>query len=475
MAFRAWAFWRRMQYAAGSILAVAFIGVSMYALFFTAPPSCFDLKENGTERGIDCGGACVRICAADVTAPIVLWTRSFKVLDSQYNAVAYVENKNQVAAAPEIRYTFSLHDEQGLITERTGTTILPPNSIYPIFEQRIDTGNRVPTQTFIKLEPVELWQPAERGRNQFRVISREIQGADVLPRLEAKIENTALTEARDVEIVATIFDVTGNALTSSRTFIERFAPRSEQNLVFTWPEPIATTVRSCEVPSDIVVMLDRSGSMAADGGDPPEPLESAKRAAQAFVQQLNANDQVAILSYATEPTNPMEQVLTGNKTEAMQAIAGTVMGTNGTQYTNMGAAFNIAATELLSPRHRDSARKVIILLTDGDVTRPLNPQGERDVEYAAQFARDAATAAKEHDILLYTIGFGAGFKSGDGTISRDVELIRELATDQEKYFEAPTIEALMMAYQQIATDICEDGIAVIDIVPKSATSFTPLR
>ncbi len=475
MAFRAWAFWRRVQYAVGTTLAVAFIGVSMYALFFTAPPSCFDLKENGNERGIDCGGACVRICAADVTLPTVLWSRSFRVVDGQYNAVAYVENNNRVAAAPAVSYVFSLHDENGLIAERKGTTILPPNSVYPIFEQRIETGGRVPTQTFIKLEEVPLWQPAEQGRNQFRVVSREIKNSDVQPRLEATIENTALSEARDVEIVATIFDVTGNALTSSRTFIERFAPRSEQKLVFTWPEPIATTVRSCEVPSDIVVMLDRSGSMAADGGDPPEPLESAKKAAQTFVQQLHQNDQVAILSYATEPTNPMEQVLTSNKAEAINAIAGTVMGTNGTQYTNMGAAFNLAASELLSGRHRDNARKVIILLTDGDVTRPLNEKGERDVEYAAQVARDAATAAKASGALVYTIGFGAGFKSGDGTISRDVELIRELASDKDKFFEAPTIEDLMQVYQKISIDICEDGIAVIDIVPKTSTSFAPLQ
>lgn len=451
------------------------MGIATYALFFTAPPSCFDFAQNGDERDIDCGGSCTRICAIDVTQPIVQWSRSFRVIDGQYNAVAYVENKNQIAAAPVVKYTFSLHDENGLIAERKGTTILPPNSVYPIFEQRIETGGRVPTQTFISIEPPELWLPAEQGRNQFRVVSREIQNSDILPRLEARIENTALTEAQDVEIVATIFDVTGNALTSSRTFIERFDPRSEQTLTFTWPEPIATTVRSCEVPSDIVVMLDRSGSMAADGGDPPEPLESAKKAAQSFVQQLRTTDQVSILSYATEPSSPMEQLLTGNKAQAMSAIAGTKMGSDGTQYTNMSAAFNVASTELLSSRHRDNARKVIILLTDGDVTRPLNAAGERDVEYAAQAARDAATAAKDNGILVYTIGFGSGFKSADGTISRDVQLIRNLASDEEKYFEAPTVEELMRVYTEIASDICEDGIAVIDIVPKTSTSFAPLE
>ncbi len=473
--FRIWAFWRRTQYAVGATLFSTCIALSVYALFFITPATCFDGEQNGQERGTDCGGNCVRICSFDVTAPAIEWARSFKVIEGQYNAVAYIQNSNKVAATPELKYKFSLHDENGLIAERSGSTILPPDSVYPIFEQRIDTGTRIPTQTFITLEEPELWIPAEAGRNQFRVVSREILDADIQPRLEARIENTALMEAQDVEIVATIFDVTGNALTSSRTFIDNFAPRSQENLVFTWPEPIAKTVRSCEVPSDIVVVLDRSGSMAADGGDPPEPLESAKKAAQNFVSQLRPSDQVAFLSYATEPSNPIEQILTGNKAQASGAIANTKMGANGTQYTNMGDAFNVAFAELESDRHRENARKVIIFMTDGDVTRPLNPNGERDVAFAAEYARQAASQAKEKDVLVYTIGFGDMFLALDGELERDSELIKSLASDPEKYFEAPTIADLTRVYRQIATDICEDGIAVIDIVPKTSTSFAPLR
>lgn len=473
---RKWAFWRRVQYGTGFASFWMVVFTIIYMVYFYNPATCFDGSQNGDERGVDCGGACVRICAFDVATPRVEWARAFQITDNQYNAVAYVENRNREAAATEVPYVMKIYDNDGLITEREGVTILPPDSVYPIFEARIQTNGRTPTQTIVELGEATMWVPAERGREQFVVNSRRLTSADANPRLEAELYNASLLEARDVEVVATIFDARGNALTSSRTFVDRFAGRSEQDVVFTWPEPIATTIRSCEVPSDVMMVLDRSGSMAADGGDPPEPLESAKRAAQRFVSQLEDRDQVGFLSYATTPSDPMEQRLTANKQEASTAINTTKMGEDGIQYTNMGEAFKVATAELTSVRHRDDARKVIIFLTDGDVTRPVNPEtGERDVEYAANYARVAANQSKSQGVRVYTIGFGEFFQEESDVIERDVELIRDLASEPSMYYQAPTIQELNRVYQEIGNDLCEDGAAIIDIVPKTDTAFTPLR
>ncbi len=472
---RQWAFWRRVQYGSGLGVIVLLIVGTIYFSFFHNAASCFDGRQNGGERGIDCGGSCVRICSTDVEPLAVLWARSFRVSEGQYNAVAYVENRNLTAASPEVRYTFSLYDSRGLIAERVGTTVLPPNSVYPILEARIGTGDRVPTQTFITVDPPSLWLPAESGRDQFSVVDRQLFGADERPRLEATIRNDGLTEARDVDVVATIFDARGNALTSSATFIERFAPRSEERVVFTWPEPIANTLRSCEVPSDIMMVLDRSGSMAADGGSPPEPLESAKRAAETFVNQLRSDDQVGYFSYATMPSSPIEQTLTLSKGTLINSIRSTVMGRNGVQYTNMGEAFKVALAELQA-RGRTGARDVIVFLTDGDVTRPVNPTtGAADRAYAAGYARAEAEKVKAEGVTVFTIGLGELFAEDNPEVSRDVELIRDLATDPAHYYRAPSVTDLSGVYRLIAESICEDGPSIIDIVPKTATSFAPLQ
>ena len=475
--FRPWAFWRRLQYAAGAAALFSLCGVIFYFTSVYAPSTCFDNMQNGGEAGVDCGGACTRICAFTVTPPQIVWAESFRITDGQYNAVAYVENKNTVAATPVLEYIFRLYDGAEVLAERKGTTILPPNSVYPIFEGRIATApGRIPTKTEIEIKPSDLWLPATVGRNQFRTVDVELLTTDTRPRLNVEIENTELTEARNVEVVATIFNRAGEPVTASQTFIDNFSPRSTSEIVFTWPNSIAKTVRSCEVPSDIMLVLDRSGSMAADGGTPPEPLESAKQAAKSFIRLVRPSDLVGFLSYATTPSSPLEQSLTPNLSLVEAAIQATAMGEDGVQYTNMGEAFSAALGELTSARHREEARKVLVFLTDGDVTRPVNPVTlEPDREYAANFAKTAAEAAKAENVTIYTIGFGDFFSGGQDSVERDVDLIRDLASDPSQYFAAPTIAELEAVYQEIANDLCEEGPTRIEIITKTSTNFAPLQ
>ena len=475
---RPWAFWRRIQYG-GGLLAVCLLAVTgVYYGYIYAAPSCFDGRQSGDQTGVDCGGSCVRICAQEVLPLQIEWTESFAVAPNQYNAVAYIQNPNRLAGTPEQSYVFRFYDAQGdLITERRGQTAVLPDGTYPIFEGRIDMFNREPARTELVLEPADMWLPTTQ-RVQEQIVTRDFQlsGADSQPRLNASLENTSLNEVSRAYVTATIFDSAGRPLTASQTYVDRFAPRSVEPVVFTWPNSIARTVRTCDVPSDVMMLLDRSGSMAADGGNPPEPLESAKRAAQQFVAQTRNNDQVAYLSYATDPSDPIDRTLTTDKSAVQTAIANTTIGSDGIQYTNTGAAFQSAVAELRGPRARADARKVIVFLTDGDVTRPVNPDtGERDVEYASQYALDNAQVAKDNNVTIYSIAFGDFFLEIEDVLDRDVQLVEDIASSPEHFFMAPTIADLQSVYADIAEDICEDGPTRIDIIPNTGDNFAPLR
>jgi Mg-chelatase subunit ChlD len=151
------------------------------------------------------------------------------------------------------------------------------------------------------------------------------------------------------------------------------------------------------------------------------------------------------------------------------------MDEKGVQYTNMGDAFGVALEELTSNRHREDARKVIVFLTDGDVTRPLNPKtGKADRDYATKYAVDMAKKAKDSDVTIYTIGFGDFFSKTE-SVERDVSLIKNLASSVDTYYEAPTIKDLERVYKEIASDLCEMGPARIDVITKTDTNFAPLR
>ncbi len=474
--FRPWAFWRRLQYGTGFMTIVFLLVIGYYYMYMQIEPTCFDGIQNQGETGIDCGGPCTRFCVHEVSQPVVDWTKSFRIFENRYNVVSYVINNNESAGTPEQEYTFIFYDKDDqVIREVSGSVALPPDSIVPIFEGAVDMLNRELARTELVLHPAELWLPVTDSLSKLDIRYRGIdEDTDSRPRLDAVIENTTFDPIENVDVVAVIYDAIGTPLTASRTVVNRLEALQFQDIFFTWPSPIAQTVRTCEVPSDIMVVLDRSGSMAADGGDPPEPLESAKKAAQRFLQQVQPNDQVGYLSYATQPTNPIEQTLTNDIGLAQSAVASTVMGTDGIQYTDMGAAFRVALEELTSSRARANARKVIVFLSDGDVTRPVNPEtGVRDIPYARQYALDNAQLAKDAGITIYTIGFGDFFLEIGEVLDRDVDLVKELATAPEYSYIAPTLQQLDEVYTEIAEEICEEGSVRVDLLPVSDYYFVP--
>lgn len=452
----AWAFKRQLIYGSFFVGLFILLVVFIYFRYLYNPATCFDGVQNGDESAIDCGGSCVRICAFSVNEPTVKWSRSFRVTEGMYNAVAYIENSNRTASTRELNYKFALYDDQGLIAERSGSTILPPDSVYPIFEGRIETGSRIPTRTFIELEAIDLWQPSEQGREQFGVIDRTLEGADDKPRLQAVLENRSLEEAKQVEVVATIFDTNGNALTASQTYIDNFAPRSQSQVVFTWPEPIAGTLRSCEVPTDVAIAIDLSGSMNDDGGNPPQPISTVLESAGSFAARLGEQDQAAVISFATEAS--LVTPLSADVSNAVGAIRSmTITQAEETGSTNTGDAFLRASEELSSTRHNTNARKVMVILTDGLATAP---QSEPE-----QYAIEKASQLKSSGVEVYAIGLGDRV---------NMDFIRQIATDQDHAYQALSSTEVNQIYQIITSSICEDGPAVIDIIPKTDAGFVPL-
>jgi len=454
LSMRWWAFWRRVQYLTGLLFIVSLISVGAYYAYWYKEPTCFDGIQNAEERAVDCGGLCERVCSFDIENPQTLWVEAFKIVDGQYNVVAYIENRNEKVGSPELGYTIRLYDEDGVIVERKGNTVLPPDGRYPIFEGRVITGTRVPTETVIEFNDDTVWLPAQTGTEQFSLEKRELENVDSKPRLLAQLRNTSLDEARNVEIIATIFDAEGKPLTASRTIVDRFSGRTTERVVFTWPEPIAKTLRSCEIPTDVVLAIDLSGSMNDDGGTPPEPITSVLSAAKSFVSGLSTKDQVGVVTYATEGS--VVENLTHENVRVMDVIENlTIAPKEERGSTNTGEALIRMREELTSERHNENARKVGILLTDGLATAPKeNPDA---------YAEEGALGVKSSGIQLFTIGLGAKVNS---------DFLSTLATKSSYYYNAPTIRELEGIYTAITKDICEDGPAVIEIISKTESIFS---
>lgn len=248
MAVSDWARKRQLMYGSGVILFFVAIFAPIVFVSVYEPPSCFDGKLNQGETAIDRGGPCQLLDERTLQPHAVLWARSFAVRDGFYNAVAYIENPNQEAGVYDAAYQFKLYDERNiLIAERFGRVPIFPGKVFPIFESRIDTGNRVPVRTFFSFVNEFVWERMQDPTLGITILNEKLSDTDTTPRIDAVVRNNTVVPREDVVIIATVFDPAGNAIASSRTFVERIEPNETLPIAFTWPHRFSSSVARIDI------------------------------------------------------------------------------------------------------------------------------------------------------------------------------------------------------------------------------------
>lgn len=236
-----WALKRQIFYVIVLILFLLFFGFIILYPKLSKEPTCMDGKQNGSETGVDCGGSCLRACVAVLDDLSVVWERSFEVMPGRYNAVAYITNHNKNAAIKKINYRFRFADANNVyIGKRDGVTFIPPGGNFAIFEPGIDVGYSVPVHTTFQFTEEPVWlQVAQDKIDQLKVLisNVELVGADTAPKLNASVRNTSLFTLKNLGIVAILYEANGNAVSTSRTFINELKPLEEKTINFTWPKP----------------------------------------------------------------------------------------------------------------------------------------------------------------------------------------------------------------------------------------------
>lgn len=245
-----WSSHKQLIFGSGFILIVLIlIGVPVYFTFFNKPPTCSDGKRNQNETGIDCGGICQRACVQDVVAePTIMWARIFKTSGGMYNAVAYLQNPNINYIARPVQYSFSVYDKDNvLITLKDGYANVPPTKTFPIFEQGINVGERIPAKVLFKFNEPLVWGKYESLKPELGVSEPVVSQASSTPRIDARVINNTLQRFTNTEVIVIVYGANDNAIASSRTFVPAIESRSEVPVVFTWPEPFSESVTKVEI------------------------------------------------------------------------------------------------------------------------------------------------------------------------------------------------------------------------------------
>lgn len=234
------------------------IGLILFVMFYNVifqAPSCVDKKQNGGEFGVDCGGPCAMYCKNQVSDPVVLWSRAFPVVGSSYNLLAYVENQNKRGAVAQADYEFRVYDTNNqLIGIRKGTTFIPPNQRFAIFESRFDAGATTPRSVTFSFTGNLVWIVKDPVLTTLPLrVDRVLLGEDTqAPSLTARISNESIYDLPEFDVITILYDSNRNAIAVSKTHKDGLASNTSDVLLFTWPNAFSDT----PVVKDVIPMIN---------------------------------------------------------------------------------------------------------------------------------------------------------------------------------------------------------------------------
>lgn len=250
-----WASRRQFKYISIILVILLLILFWIFYPMIFKKPTCFDEKKNGTETAVDCGGSCLRVCGVDVSAPVVVWSRAFPVTANIYNLVAYIENPNMNVAIEKVNYEFRIYDiNNTLIGRREGSTFIPPNQAFVVFEPRFNAGEmQVRSVTFELLSPYN-WVKKEPTLNllPIKVENIVLDNNSYLPSLTAKVKNDSIHDIPFFSAVAILYDVEHNVVNVSKTEKDGILSNASLPISFTWPEVLSGT----PVKSDVLIQIN---------------------------------------------------------------------------------------------------------------------------------------------------------------------------------------------------------------------------
>jgi Ca-activated chloride channel homolog len=142
-------------------------------------------------------------------------------------------------------------------------------------------------------------------------------------------------------------------------------------------------------PSNLVFLIDISGSMSA-----PNRLPLVKRGLRLLVDELNENDRVAIVVYASGTGVALPSTPASDK----QTILGTLDRLQAAGSTNGGAGIQLAYDQATANFLKGGTNRVI-LCTDGDFNVGVTNQGD-----LTRLIEDKAKSG----VFLTVLGFGMG-------------------------------------------------------------------
>ena len=229
-----WSGKRKLLYATYIVLVIVALSVYLFRDTLFPKPACSDGKKNGFETGVDCGGSCLRKCAAEVSPLTVTWSRVLEVGPKLYDVVAFISNKNQDSAPRTLTGTFTVYSAQGIVLFARTISVTPPAATdIPVLIQNIALEERPQRVVFTLAEGTSYRIPELFQKPQISTTQTRFENGDT-PRVYATIKNLTRNAILRFPVRIVLYDASDTAYADGETFVERLEKEEEQTLIFTW-------------------------------------------------------------------------------------------------------------------------------------------------------------------------------------------------------------------------------------------------
>jgi Mg-chelatase subunit ChlD len=443
-----WALKRQIAYISSAVILV-FLFVFIYSFYTKPKPNCFDGILNNNEVDIDCGGLCEKVCKNETATLITKWANAIEVAPGFYDIVALIENPNVFFGIPSLKYKFEVYDNNNTLLETIyRETFVNRKEQFLLFSGNVALDS-IPYQVFVEFETPK-WKRIADQANINIDIDSEFLVTEPKPRLTATLVNRSTFDLENLDVKALIYNKENSVIAVSSTEVSELKKDIPYEIFFTWPKVLPEREKICKIPLDIMLLFDRSGSMNDDEKDPPQPITDAKNAALTFVDNFGDNDQGGLVSFATNALSPIDQVLTTDHNALKNSLSLiSILPEDEVGFTNLGEAILNAKNELLSERGNVSAKKGMVILTDGKANAPKDPGGE-------VYAKEKALEAHLSGISIYAIGLG-------GNVNGEF-LSQEISSNSLQYYPAVNTEELVSIYKDISESICPEKTYITNIL-----------
>lgn len=208
---------KQLIYGIGFLVIVFLFGWGVKAVFFSAPPSCFDGVRNQGETGVDCGGPCIS-CDAKSAQPIAVHYATVFKAGSGLGVVAEIQNPNTTVGAPSVPYSIALINALGATQQTiTGETFVYPGEIKYIVDPYIAQDPAQITQAQVSIPTSTVtWVGADQFVKPQIDVQNITTGMNPTMQVTGRIVNQTQYDFGAPVVDALVYNHEGSLLAASR-------------------------------------------------------------------------------------------------------------------------------------------------------------------------------------------------------------------------------------------------------------------